>query len=385
MKKIFFIALGIGLVGAMTFYIAKYVMDIRAKEALDPTPTAPVKKVDIYEKVTATGFVEPIVSTEIRSEINGKIARIFVQDGDVVKAGDVLVELDKTSLQSEESMANNEYNLQKLTLEQEERDFARQEELMKKGFAIAKDYDDAKTKLSKARIQLEVKKSEWEKAKDNLSKTSIIAPQSGTVTDMDLTVGQVIVGAGSVNSGTLLMKVSSLENLYAEVKINEIEIEKIGNGKAPIITFESMKDISYTGEVLSKSPYAKNENNTRVFPVKVGFKSEGGKVRPGISANVEFPVSRANGVCAVSLSAVSADAQWSYVFARNPDESWRRQRVETGIRDIRYVEIKRGLKEGDIIALSYPKKNFAPTDPIADFPADEKPAEEKGKAPEQKK
>ena len=91
MKKIFLIIIGLGAIGSMTFYIAKYVMDIRAKEALDPTPTAPVSKVDIYEKVTATGFVEPIVSTEIRSEINGKIARIFVQDGDVVKAGDMLV------------------------------------------------------------------------------------------------------------------------------------------------------------------------------------------------------------------------------------------------------------------------------------------------------
>ncbi len=372
MKKIFLGTLIIGAIALITFYLGKYILEIRAREALDPTPSEPVQRVDIYEKITATGFVEPIVSTEIRSEINGKIARILVQDGDVVKAGDLLVELDKTSLQSEESMANNEYNLQKLSLEQAERDFVRQEELMKKGFAIAKDYDDAKTTLNKARIQLEVKKSEWEKAKDNLSKTSIVAPQSGTVTDMDLTLGQVIVGAGSVNSGTLLMKVSSLENLYAEVKINEIEIEKIGNGKQPIISFESMKDLTYTGEILSKSPYAKNENNTRVFPVKVGFKSADGKVRPGISANVEFPVSRVDDVCAVMLSAVYSDAAWQYVFVRNDDGSWRRQRVETGISDIRYVEIKRGLKEGDIIALSYPKKNYVATSAISDFPKEEK-------------
>ena len=358
MKKIFLGTLIVGAIALITFYLGKYILEIRAREALDPTPTEPVKRVDIYEKITATGFVEPIVSTEIRSEINGKIARIFVEDGDIVKAGDLLVELDKTSLQSEESMANNEYNLQKLSLEQAERDFVRQEELMKKGFAIAKDYDDAQTTVNKA--------------KDNLSKTSIVAPQSGTVTDMDLTLGQVIVGAGSVNSGTLLMKVSSLENLYAEVKINEIEIEKIGNGKQPIISFESMKDLTYTGEVLSKSPYAKNENNTRVFPVKVGFKSSDGKVRPGISANVEFPVSRVSDVCAVMLSAVYADAAWQYVFVRNEDGSWRRQRVETGISDIRYVEIKRGLKEGDIIALSYPKKNYVATNAISDFPKEEK-------------
>ena len=102
MKKIFLGTLIVGAIALITFYLGKYILEIRAREALDPTPTEPVKRVDIYEKITATGFVEPIVSTEIRSEINGKIARIFVEDGDIVKAGDLLVELDKTSLQSEE-------------------------------------------------------------------------------------------------------------------------------------------------------------------------------------------------------------------------------------------------------------------------------------------
>lgn len=368
MKKFFIAAVVLAAVGVMTYYVAQYVMKIRAEEARDETPTAEVKCVDIEEKVTATGFVQPIVSTEIRSEISGKISAIYVENGDVVKAKTILLELDKTSPQSEESMANNEYYLQKLTLEQEKRDFARQEELMKKGFAIAKDYDDAKTRMSKAEIQLKVKESEWEKAKDNLSKTTIRAPQDGTVTDMELNPGQVIVGAGSVNDGTLLMKVSSLENLYVEVKINEIEIEKISGGAStPVITFDSMKDLSFNGEIISMSPYAKNENNIRVFPVKVAFKAVGGRVRPGISANIEFPVSRAENVCAVILSAVYSDGKVRYVFAKNAEGMWEKRRVETGISDIRYVEIKRGLEEGDVIALSYPKKNLSPFQEIVDF------------------
>lgn len=366
MKKIILTLLVVGILGSLTYYVAKYVIAAKAREALDPTPTADVKRVDIEEKVSATGFVQPIITTEIRSEINGKIAKIYVEDGSVVKEGDVLLELDKTSLESENSKASNEYSLQKLTLEQEERDFQRQEELMKKGFAIAKDFDDAKTRLRKAKIQLEVKKAEWEKAQDNLSKTSILAPQTGTITDMNLTPGQVIVGAGSVSAGTLLMKVSSLENLYVEVKINEIEVEKIKTVKQPDITFDSMGDLRFKGEVIYVSPYAKNENNIRVFPVKVAFKAEGGKVRPGISANIEFPVKKVTNVCAVILSAVYAEDKTKYVFAQRPDGMWEKRKVETGINDIKYVEITKGLAEGDVVALSYPKKNLAGEE-IIDF------------------
>ena len=366
LKKILLSTIGIAAVGAAVYYVGGYIMRLKAEDAKDATPTDAVVRVDIADTVTATGFVEPIVSTEIRSEINGKISTINVQNGDIVKTGDLLMELDKTSLQSEETKANNEYNLQKLTLEQEERDFARQEELMKKGFAIVKDYEDARTRLEKAKIQLKVKESEWEKAKDDLSKTSIISPQAGTVTDMELNPGQVIVGAGSVNQGTLLMKVSSLENLYVEVKINEIEIEKISGGKTPKITFDSMKDISFDGEVIAMSPYARNENNIRVFPVKVAFKAEGGRVRPGISANIEFPVSFARGVLAVKLSAVYSNGEVRYVFRRTKDGMWEKTRVETGISDIRFVEVRRGLEEGDIVALSFPQKNLV-SDVVKDF------------------
>ncbi|MBO6101901.1 MAG: efflux RND transporter periplasmic adaptor subunit [Opitutales bacterium] len=367
LNKSFITAIILGILGAITYYIADFILDIKARESLDQTPTSTVKRVNISEKVTATGFVEPLVSTEIRSEINGKISRIFVKDEDVVKAGDALLELDKTSLQSEETKASNEYRLQKLTLEQAKRDFARQEELMRKGFAILKDFDDAKTTLGKAQIQLSVKESEWEKAKDNLSKTTIVAPQSGTVTGMDLTPGQVIVGAGSVNAGTLLMQISSFNDLYVEVNINEIEVEKIHSQSVPKITFDSMKNVSFSGKILSMSPSAKLENNIRVFPVKVAFQANGTKIRSGISANVEFPISSAENVCAVVLSAVYSDGNVKYVFARREDGSWEKRRVEIGISDIHYVEIKRGLKEGETIALSYPKKNFDHNSPIVDF------------------
>jgi RND family efflux transporter, MFP subunit len=368
-KKIFISVISVAIVGSATYFVGSYIMQRKAEDAKDTTPSFVVKRVTISDKVIATGFVEPIVSTEIRSEINGKIAFIHVQNGDVVKAGALLMELDKTSLQSAETKANNEYALQKLTLEQEERDFARQEELMKKGFAIMKDFDDARTRLEKAKIQLKVKESEWEKAKDDLSKTSIISPQGGTVTDMELNPGQVIVGAGSVNQGTLLMKVSSLESLYVEVKINEKEIEKIRPDKTPKITFDSMGELAFDGEIIAMSPYARTENSVRVFPVKVAFKAAGGRVRPGISANIEFPVSTVENVLAVRLSAVYSDSEVRYVFVKTENGMWEKARVETGISNLRFVEITRGLNEGDVVAMAFPQKNLL-SDEIRGFAGD---------------
>ncbi len=357
-KKTILTLLVLGVVGGLTYWLSVYFLERKRLENLDTTPTTESKLVTINEVVSSSGIVEPLDSTEVRSEINGKISEILVKNGDLVKREQILMELDRITWQSDETRASNEYQIQKFNLEKATRDFNRQKELKSKGYAIEKDYQDAETDFQKSQIQLAVAKAAWDKSLDNLSKTTIRAPQDGIITDLTVNPGQVIVGAGSVSQGTLLMKVSDLDKLYVEVKINEVEIAKVKPDSIPKVTFDSMRETHFTGHISEISPYAVNQTNVRVFPVKVIFDADGKNIRPGISANVEFPVSTATNVCGLTLSTVFTEKNKSYVYVRHGDldnVTWEKRKVEIGIRNMEFVEIKSGVKVGEVVALTKPK------------------------------
>lgn len=353
-KKLFILLIIAGL-GYVGYFSYEYLMERNRQMNIDDTPTTTAILKDIDEKIVTTGIVEPLVSTSVLSEINGKIKAIKVENGDVVKKGDVLIELDRVTWEAEEFNAKNNTRLQELNLAQNKRDYDRQKELFERGFGIKKEYEDAETLYEKTKIELEVSNSTWLKAKDNLSKTIITAPQDGIITDMELTEGQVIVGAGSVNAGTLLMNVSDLARLYVEAKINEIDVAKVKIERNPRVTFDSITDLVLEGKITEIYPYARQENNLRVFPVKVTFSAGGANIRSGISANIEFPVKEVKNAVSVLLSAIFIEGESSYVYVKRGENEWEKVEVKTGINDISHIEITQGVTEGDEVALTLPK------------------------------
>jgi len=323
------------------------------KGKADRPQTTEVKTGSIEDIVKAGGHVEPVISTVVRSEVTGRIDKILIEDGASVEAGQVLLELEKTERQTELEEAKRLFEAQQLRVARARRDYERLAGLRQKNFTNEKDFLDAETELRLMEIDLEVRRARLEKARDNLAKTTIVAPHGGVVSNFDLNPGQVITGATSVNEGTTLMTINDLLHLHVRTKINELDINKIREGMEARITFDALPDEAFVGRVDQIFSYAEREGNERIFRVLVTFEARNQIVRPGISATVELPIAQAVDVPVVTPTALFKSGSGFVAYRQNGD-GWDKVAVQTGLTDARSVQITSCLQPGDIVSLSLP-------------------------------
>lgn len=350
---IFILLLAGGVFGAFKLYQLRSDAD-QTKGGGVLTDTAAIR--DLESVVTATGEVLPKMSSAVKSELSGRIVSIYVEEGDEVSRGDLLLELERTSFEARVNEAQRSLEAEKLRLDRAERDFVRQKELFEKNFVGEQAFLDAQTDFELAQLNLEISQARLEDAEEELSKTKISAPHDGVVTKLDVTEGQVISGATSVSNGTELMTVAQLRQLYLEANINEVDVERLVLGQEARLRFDAIKNYVLTGEIGEIALSARKDGNVRVFPVEVVFEATDGRVRPGISATVDIPVARSEGAVSVLLSAVfqEGDDDQAIVYLKSGD-AWEETVVEVGINDLQHVEILSGLEPGDVVALSRPK------------------------------
>lgn len=326
---------------------------------LPEVSTVPAGLRTIEETIIVSGFVEPETSTEIKSEINGKIIRINVENGDKVKKNDLLLEIDASTYQTEVDAAERTERQRELDVEKSERDMLRIKELFENDFATEQDYLDAVTSFEMSKLQLEVVRSNLDKAREELAKTQIRAPHDGMVSDLDVYVGNVISGAGSFSNGTTLMKVNDMTNLRVEADLNEIEANKIDVDSEAVLSFDSLPGTTFQGKVDYLSPFGVQDTATSTlykFPVRVKFQSDKKLIRPGISSNISILVSRAENTVSLPASAVFVEDNKRYVFLKLGEHKFERRYVEIGVGNLNFVEIKKGLKEGDVVAMTRPSQ-----------------------------
>ena len=317
--------------------------------------TAKAVRRDIESSVVVSGFVRPVVTSEIKAEVSGKVARLAVVIGQSVKKDDMLVELDPTLAKADHDEAARNLQLQRLNVEKLARDRARAEALRAKEFVSVKELEDAVTAHEVGKVQLEVIQARLDKAQENLRKTVIRAPHAGIVTDVGILEGQVVIGAQSVNSGTLLMKVSDTDPLRVDVNLNEFDAARVSLDRVADLTFDSLPGVRRPGKVTFIAPFGTSDTKdkeVRVFPCQISFESGFG-VRPGISANASILVDRAAGCVAVPVSAIFIEDADRVVYVRKGDR-WERRVVKVGLGDASWTQILEGVAEGDVLSLVRP-------------------------------
>ena len=321
--------------------------------ALAAVRTTRVQTHDITDTLEIAGEVVPVVLTEIKSEISGRVTKVHALPGARVKAGDMLVELDQTELNSELHEAERLVEAADISAEHMQRELRRQESLHNSTVSTDKDLLDAQVNRDLAVNNLEVLRARLVAAKERLAKAVIRAPHDGMVLQHTLREGEVIVGATSFSQGTILMQVADLSQLYVETKINEIDSPRVRPGMKAQISFDVIHDKSYAGEIETVAPSATLVDLVRVFVVRIRFDGSDPRIKPGISANVSLPVEEVYGVTAVPLAAIFMDGPRRFVFRKEGLE-FVRVTVGIGVNNLDWVEIRSGLKPNDEIALVRP-------------------------------
>jgi len=351
---------------------------------------------DIIETVTATGKIEPRTQVKISADVAAKITHLAVKEGDWVEQGDLLVRLDSerytASLEQAEAAlrsAQANANLARETLIKTEKDFYRTEQLFEQKLESQAMFDQAYAALQieKARHQsalemVDQAQASVKQARDNLSKTTIYAPMSGTVSALHKEVGEIALG--SQFQEDVIMIVSDLSVMEALVDVDENDVVKISLNDSATIDIDALPDTTFHGVVreIASSANISGLGTTQQkteFQIKLTITDAMSVLRPGMTASADIITETRDSTLCVPIQCVTvrtpdqlksgppADGQGAeadsasgprYVPDKDgfvpvifviADDIARAVQVETGIQSDTHIQIVSGISEGDQI------------------------------------
>jgi HlyD family secretion protein len=252
-----------------------------------------IKKGEISSVVSASGRVLPKRTVKISAYVPAKIMKLPVEDGDWVKQGQLLVQLDPASYQAAMDQYKAQTKVAQANLEQAQMVFDRQKELFERNLTSKEQYDASLTSLNVSKAQFEQSNAALEKVKDDLSKTQITSPMTGVVTELNAEVGEIVMIGTMNNPGTVIMTISDLSEIEVEVEVDETDIANVKLGQDTKIEIDAFPDTSYQGEVTEIGNTAKisgygTQEQVTNFMVKILLLEEVSGIKPGMSASVDI-------------------------------------------------------------------------------------------------
>lgn len=317
------------------------------------SPTATAQRDSVKPRLLLSGEITPAFRVDLKPEVGGKVKVIHVTAGQQVKKGDILVTVDGTDLLNEKAAVQTEIEGARLSVDKSRGNYERaralfdQKLISKEVFAnLESDFKIAENTLEKAERKLQT-------VDDRLSKTQILAPSNGTVLDVYVNEGQVVVAAASVNSGTSLMLFADLDRLLIYTHVNQMDVGFLSVGTGMDVQFTNAELATIPARIEFIAPVATVKNNIKGFEVQAVIEGNEGRLKPGMSVSMEVAVGHADRVVTVPIAAVFKEKDSNVVYVRKGTQIQKRQ-VAVGLTDLSRAEIKSGIREGEEILLVEP-------------------------------
>lgn len=321
-----------------------------ASETSERLSTATVEPRNIRFAVTAAGDIGPADQVSVRPEINGRIEVLPVDIGDKVAKGALLCRLDDRDLQIEKQQREVEVDGAKLALQKSQRTFLRNKQLFADKLISQEMFEDSRTEFDLATNALSRSQSALRLVEDRLLKTKILAPFDCTVLTRPVSIGQAVSGSAGFNSGTEIMSIANLTDMIINAHVNQADVIRLTAGQEVEVQVESVPGLEMQGKLDRVAPQAVTKNGIKGFAARVAIKHIDPRVRPGMTAILNFPISSAENVLSVPLSAIFTERTERYVFVKE-GESFVRRPVLVGLTDFFYAEVQQGLAEGETVSL----------------------------------
>jgi RND family efflux transporter MFP subunit len=305
--------------------------------------------------LSGSGYVvtgDRYVSVGVR--VAGRIDRYFVEEGQSVKKGDALVQLDDRDYRAAVAATEARIASARANLSLAEADLARGRSLRGQGVISEQEYDVLENKAAVARAAIKQLDAELAETKVNLDYTTLRAPADGVVLAKLKEVGEIAVPGGFAGSGDLI-RLANLNDMRAEVDVNEADLNRIHLGQPATVTPDAYPDARYAAEVVKLYPQVDRQKGT--LKTEVRILQPDSKLLPDMSARVTFLQPPAAGSAAQSsvlipATAIQRDAQGENFVWVVTDGRVRRQRIETGGDVGDKVRITNGLQGGEAVVVS---------------------------------
>lgn len=270
--------------------------------------SAPVEWRSIEVSVDSSGIVEPLAVVEVKSKASGEVLELFVEIGDYVGAGDLLVRIDPRTVTNRLAQAEAELKAAQSRRTISESQMERAESLLKQGTFTEADYEAAALELANAQAQVVSTNVAVENARIAVDDTDIRAPVSGTIIAKPVEKGQVISSpTQDFGGGTLLLTMADLSAVRIRALVDETDIGKVRPGMIANVTVAAYPNQPFGGEVTKIEPQAVVEQNVTMFAVLISIQNPEGLLMPGMNAEVEVSVARSDNVLTVPVIALRTE------------------------------------------------------------------------------
>ena len=238
----------------------------------------------ITTTVTATGTIDPIIEIAVGTQVSGIISKIYVDFNSVVKKGQILAELDKTTLQTDYNPQLLNLNSSKTQYDFQNKNFQRSKELHDKNLISDIDFETAKYNYELALSTYKLNQSNLKKAQTNLNYATIHSPIDGVILSRAVEQGQTV--AASFSTPTLFTIAQDLTKMQVVANVDEADIGTVRKGQRVSFSVDAYPNDQFTGEVTQVRLKSTVTSNVVTYEVIVNAPNENLKLKPGLTANI---------------------------------------------------------------------------------------------------
>lgn len=365
--------LGVGIFILAVLLLVGILTGIIKTETALMVETEKVEKRTITETVSASGKIQPEVEVKISPDVSGEIVALLVKEGDRVEKGDLLIKIKpdiyKSILErSKASLNTAKANLakSKAQLTESESKFNRNKHLYNEGAISLSEFEQIEATYKVAALNVESSQyavtsaeASLNEAEENLDKTSIYAPVAGTISLLNVELGERVVGTGQM-SGTELLRLADLSAMEVAVEVNENDIVRVNLNDTSIIEVDAFLGEEFKGIVteIANSANVSGVSADQVtnFEVKIRI-LDNTNFRPGMTASVEVQTKLVKDVISVPIQAVTtrkdtaADSDNKKVECvfKYEDNKAKFTIVKTGIQNDKFIQVLQGLSDSDVV------------------------------------
>lgn len=278
-----------------------------------------------------SGTAEPTLTVPLSFQLPGTVEKIYVDEGDLVKKGQLLAEIDKSSYQSSYNAA--------LAMQQQAKDaYNRFEKVHRNGSLPEIQWEEVKSKLEQANSAAKI-------AKKNLENCSITSPENGIIGRRAIETG------ANATPGVPVFDVISIADIYVRISVPENEINKIRKGQVAQVTFPALGEKVF--EAVTEKVGVEANRVSRTYEVKLRIKNTNREIKPGMACNIELPLGEAPGMLLVPVKAVMKDEGGAnYVFlADKQAQKAKRVNVQTNGIINNQLAVLSGVNPGDLLVV----------------------------------
>ena len=354
LRIIFLVLVGAAVVGTFYFLWKKAQPVITMYEVVTP------KRDSVETKTVATGKVEPRDEVLIKPQMSGIISELLKEAGQMVKEGEIIAKIKVIPEMVQLNSAESRVRVAKISLEQIEATYKRDEDLHKQGVISKEDYETSLANYKKAQEEAENAQDALEIIREGISRksassstTQVRSTITGMILDVPIKVGNSVIQSNTFNDGTTIASVADMNNMIFRGKVDETEVGRIHEGMPIKLTVGALDSRTFDATLEYVAPKGVEENGAVLFEIKAAVQMpEDAFIRAGYSANAEIVLKRATDVltvpeCCVEFSGDSTFVQ--IVKQEKPEQLFEKRAVTVGLSDGIKIEVKEGLSEGDKI------------------------------------